>query len=399
MAANIKDNVVPNKKRGRPSKAEIAAREANERRGQADIDAKEAAARGDGKLPGANAPKPAPAPATTDTTAPGYGHNRMSEALFLNHVNAMRAQMAVIETAKLVLKNEKGKLKDLRNTARGDGMGLAELDQALEELETERVDLLARQERLDAYREFLGLPRLATADSPKIEETAASRWYHRGNQAGRLAGDRNPPDGCPPENGQDYMKGFDDGQKALRDDVVASMTKKNAAGSAAAAAANEEAPAVPDAGADETPAMLILREGDFALGTALEDCNKKTVLETVLPRWEAAADVVVVIDGKKRQLKDSVDGYEDTGEAEVDLSEVEPAEPEILAAIAEAEPEIVAQVLADHGDETEDEARERDAIADADREEQHAADADREASAEEAEKIAADKAADAAAFE
>lgn len=348
MAANIKDTGVTPKKRGRPSKEEIAARNAREREAQGEIDAKEGVA---AAAPKSNAKPP------EEKSAPAFGHNRATEGLFLRHVQTLRAHDVKITESKLATKALVGQKKDLRNLAKADGIVLGELDQAIDELETERVDLLASQERLELYRQWLGLPTLATAASAKQEKNPAQRWNKLGNVAGRLGENRAIPDACPPEHGQDWLHGYDAGQLALMKESPLTRSAfdkdgnlKPSPGSAAAADPNPEgAPAVTAPEPEST--MLVLKEEDFAPGTALADCNLATLEPSLKPKWEAATDVVVVIGGKKRVLKE--EGYEDDGQPGTDLSEEEPADP-ALAAIAEAEPEIVDQVLADASGLTEE---------------------------------------------
>lgn len=356
MAESIKGPAP--KKRGRPSKAEIEQRKANERSAQAAIDSKEK-----GKAAPASNGDPA-------ETAPAFGHNRANEGLFLRHVQVMRAQDAKIEEAKALVKVARGQLKDLRNLAKADGIVLRELDEALEELETERVDLLARQERLQLYREWLGLPTLRSADKVEVEKDPAARWSHMGNVAGRLGKNREIPDSCPPEHVQDWLHGWDKGQEALmRESPLTRDAFKDTAGSAAAAPETPPpgAPVVQAPERDPAPGGLVaFAEHHFETGTSLDDCNFKTLLEEHRPKWTAADNVIVVIGGKKRVLKEP--GYEDTGEADVDISEPEDAGDvalEILEAdvdqrlgdgavtvedLAEVEPEIAAQVEADHGE-------------------------------------------------
>lgn len=309
----------PSAKRGRPSKAELAARQANEAAGQASADAG-----------GSPLAKPA-------DTAPAFGHNRATEGLFLRHLQTHNGLTANIEELKLRVKEARGKLKDHRTLMKSDGIVLREFDDTLEALETERVDLLAKEERRVLYFEWLGLPTLRSADTVKIEKTPAARWYNLGNIDGRLGKERKIPDGCPPEHGQDWLKGWEHGQAALMADLPITSGKgkgkPDTAGTAGAAAAEVPAgaPVVEPAAEPSPEALLVLKEEDFLTGTELDDCNRSTLIEARLEAWTESDRIVVVIGAKKRVLKEP--GYEDTGGEEVEISADDDAEPELLALV------------------------------------------------------------------
>lgn len=374
MAQSIKGPTAGTaKKRGRPNKAEAAARAQREQDAQRQIDAnggnlpadmKEGAA----AAPAAEKPKPGkahtgpPAAKPKGDSAPAFGANRATEGMFLRHIQKLRQKGEEIEIAKGVVKLKRGELKDLRNLAKADGIVLGELDEALEALETERVDLLAREERRVLYFEWLGLPTLRSADSAKIERTPAKRWAAMGEIDGRLGKPRVVPDTCDGSNVQDYLHGWDKGQRALMsesdltgdgfkdgaDPHAEGVAARDAAGAGAAPDTPPDgAPAVEEAAA--APALFILNAAHFEAGTALEDCNRKTLLEDHVAQWDASERVVVVLGSQKRVLKEP--DYEDTGEPDAPISDPEePTAEEVAAAEGRADE------LADVADRTAVEA-------------------------------------------
>lgn len=254
--------------------------------------------------------------------APSFGHNEPDVGVFLQQVHLIRRQGEVLDAAKLVVKTERGKLKDIRTGAREMGLVMRELDDALEALNTERVDLIAREKRRRLYMEWLGLDlgepqELAVQVTDEAHE--ASRWFKRGDTDGRLGKVRAAPEGIPGEHLQDYLKGHEAGQLLL---MKASPLTAGAFQPKAADVAPK---------ASEDGKILILKEEHFAGGTALEDANLKTLMPDHMDAWQAADRVVAVFGGAKRILREPEgDGwYEDTGEDDVPVSE-----PEVVVAEA-----------------------------------------------------------------
>lgn len=380
MATRIKGTEAP-RKRGRPSKADQEAR-------------REAAARADGIIAGTIkvGEKPAGAPPADDKaarkaadTAPGFGHNAPDEGVFLRHVHAIQQfKEGPLAAAKAKLKEENGKLKDLRQLAKADGLVLKELDEAVEDARTERVDLVAKEQRRRRYREWLGLP-FDQADLFEEHEGTPSlareqlRWKALGNTDGRLGRTRAAPDDCPSNMESHYLAGWDEGQAALMKALPVTAGGFNADGSVKTAADQPESglrkeeldPTGRDGPAPDNVvpmpaavAVVILGEADFVdVDGNLEEANRRTLAHDVLrERFDAAERVVAVFGAKRRILKEP--GYVDDGLAETPLSDEEEADPaeveavtirdDALAAIAEAEPELVEQVLEDHGAEDDD---------------------------------------------
>mgnify|MGYP000877274527 CR=1 FL=1 len=343
------------RKRGRPSKAELEARRlaaadaSKIMSGEMKVGESANAKRTGLDTPAAGDQEK---PAGGKATAPGLGHNAPDEGVFLRHLQAIRAHTeGPLAEAKQRLKDEKGKLKDIRQLAKADGLVLKELDEALEDAQTERVDLIAKEERRRLYRQWLGLPVGAQGELelddrlPSIERERA-RWKSMGNVDGRLAKVRAAPEGCPPNMVQSYLEGWDAGQEALmRAGTLTSAAFKPAApGSTAPAPALADTPA-PESKPAEVPAngtTLILREANFEEGIELEDANRKTIVsDESRERFDAADTVVAVFGDKRRVLKEPAQGdepaYVDTGEPDALLSDVEDAKPEEVTAAAEGD--------------------------------------------------------------
>lgn len=293
-------------------------------------------------------------------SASGHGHNRLNEGTFLSWVHRIRREAEEVEKAKLALKNAKGKYKDLRSEANGAGMVLGLLDEAIKDLDTERVDLADREETRRLYREWLNLP-LGTQTELDLDNRLPSaakpgaRWFNMGNTAGRLGEKRDPPSGIPPENIQDFLKGYDAGQKAL---MQTSPLTRDGFDEAGELKPQPEGPA--DGGTPSAPApssdypksgmagvkvsddglILVLQEAAFRGGTALEHANRLTYTGPG-ELWENAERIVALYGSKRRILKepagDGVEAYEDTGEKDVPVTDEDRTDIEDpLAAAAEA---------------------------------------------------------------
>jgi len=267
--------------------------------------------------------------------APGLGHNAPDEGVFLSWVSRIQAQKRNVDAQAALLKAEKGKMKDLRKDAQGAGLVMGELDEALADLETERVDLAAKEERRRCYREWLGLPagrqteaELRPGSTPAEQ---AAKWADLGNRAGRVGGSRDLPPGIPPEHHQDFLKAYDAGQEILMkaspltagafkeaDKAGAKLTDAKA-GKAKAKGGKGEAEVAPEPVKEEK--VVVLEAANFPGVEDIDEANLKTLDPAKLERWQAADRVVVVMDGKRRILKEP--GYEDTGEPEVDLTNAE----------------------------------------------------------------------------
>jgi hypothetical protein len=262
--------------------------------------------------------------AEADERAPSFGHNEPDVGVFLQEVGKVRRQIDVIDAAKLVVKTEMGVLKDIRTGAREKGIVLREMDEAIAALDTENVDLIAREKRRRLYMTWLGIDLgeqgqfdLKPADGLSDAERDATRWFKRGDTDGRLGKPRNAPEGCPPENLQDYLKGHEAGQTLLMQ--------------SAPLTAGAFKPAAETPKASEDGKILILKEEHFAPGTKLEDCNLKTLLPEHADAVHRADRVIALYGAHKRIIKEpEEDGttYLDTGDDDVPVSEPEAVAPE-----------------------------------------------------------------------
>lgn len=145
---------------------------------------------------------------------------------------AVDNRLAVAREAVSVIALEK---KEIRAGIQNAGFPLALYDEAYGELKlkTKRTDLEQKEEIRGLIREALGLP---CGPQPRLELEGvpdAARptihWEGVGYQAG-IGGETSDPtrDGCPPENLQDYMRGYSQamarngaGIKALKADARA----------------------------------------------------------------------------------------------------------------------------------------------------------------------------------
>lgn len=303
--------------------------------------------------------------------APGLGHNQPSEGEFLRWVQRLRAQDTKVEEAALALKDQRGIRKDLRKEAQASGLVMGELDEAVKDLNTDQVDLVAREERRRLYRMWLGLPSGTQGKLPLPKsdaEAEAARWFKRGEIDGRLGKPRVNPEGCPPERLQDYFKGWETGQEALMRGADLTMGAFDNTGVKKAAAAEiadkdplgvgDKAQGLADEGgltggvkpkgkavnktsSDPEPTekpTLVLTEADFTPGTPLDDANVKSMIEAKREAFDAADRVVALFGTQRRVLKEPDDRepggfYVDDGET-APVSDVEPAAPEEIAAVA-----------------------------------------------------------------
>ncbi len=284
--------------------------------------------------------------------APGLGHNQPTEGEFLRWVNRLNAKDDEVAACALLLKGKKGERRDLRKEAGGAGMVMGELDDALKDLKTDDVDLVAREERRRLYRTWLGLPIGGQGKLPLPKNDAEAenaRWFKRGDIDGRLGKPRVNPEGCPPERLQAYYKGWEHGQEALM--RGADLTKaafEKPADNGLAGEGGLDGGVKPKGGkvnktsGDPEPtekATLVLNEADFAAGTILEDANLKTLIPAKCEEFMAADRVVALFGTVRRILREPDDRepggyYTDDGETAA-VSDPEPAGPDAPPTAAE----------------------------------------------------------------
>lgn len=249
-------------------------------------------------------------------TAPGFGHNEPDAPIFLRHFQIIGRQQEKIEAAKLVLKTEKGIMKDLRKVAQSEGIVMREFDMVREAVNTERVDLVARDQRWRYYCGFLGLDLTVQTELELHAKEGdavldAKRWWKRGDLDGRLGRIREVPLGCPPEHIQDWLKGHDNGQEVLMRGLP--LTREGFG--------DQDPPKTPVAASEDKGKILVLHEGHFVAGTGLEDANTSTLLPEHLEAVERATYVSAVFGPAKRLIKEP--GYLDDGSENTEVTEPE----------------------------------------------------------------------------
>ena len=291
-------------------------------RGRPPKDAAAAAAKAEAMIAGV-----ATTPAEDRRTAPAFGSNEPDIACFLKHVQILRAKDEEIAKVKLTLKGLNKQKKDLRQAAKAEGIVLGELDRALDDADTEQVDLVAREQRYHLYMEWLGKPigfqpelDLTPQNGAEIEQ---QRWFNRGDQDGRLGKTRTPPEGIPPEMIQSFLHGWETGQAKLRREnpvTAPAFAEQLAEDAGVEVTPDQEVKTLDELGAK---AILILREEDFRAGTLLEDANLLTLHPSRLDAVGAAESVLVVFNGAKRVIKEP--GYVDDGASDTPVTDIEEA--------------------------------------------------------------------------
>ena len=250
--------------------------------------------------------------------APAFGSNEPDIGVFLKHVQILRAKETELEAAKLKVKAINKQKKDLRQAAKAEGLVLGELDRALKDADTEQVDLVAREQRYHLYMDWLGKPigfqpSLDLAVKPEDEE---ARWFKRGDQDGRLGKDRTPPEGCPPDRIQAFLKGWEHGQDQL-------MRANPVTAPAFSTEAPKSPPETAGNGWQPSKQILTLHEQDFQAGIDIEDANRSTIFDdATLQAFDAAENVVAVFGKAKRVLKEP--GYVDDGTDDCPITDTVP---------------------------------------------------------------------------
>lgn len=245
--------------------------------------------------------------------APAFGSNEPDAPTFLQWVKRIGDKKAEWDAAKLTAKTIGKQHKSERAEAAAAGVVMGELDRALEDAQTEQVDLDAKEQRYLLYMEWLGCPinlaRAKPGAGVSIDpEADAKRWFKRGDADGRRGLPRQAPDGCPPERAQDYYKGHEAGQELL-------MRGSPLTASAFGDKASKASPAPVDNG------LVTFTQAHFMAGTELEEANLKSLLPGHHEAFHEAVNVVAVFGSKRRILKEP--GYQDDGDPETEITEPE----------------------------------------------------------------------------
>lgn len=165
---------------------------------------------------------------TPETTAPS-GHNSgeltpaESRALHYHHFRLIEDQKAIVKAAQ-------DALKKLRKTAKADGLVMADLDYMARCAALEDPDIVpAELKRRAEIASWFALPVNFQPDMFTDRMPLDERAYEEGVAAGLQAKDPSAPYDETSGAGQQWLKGWHEGQRQMREDLLAAMTKKNSA--------------------------------------------------------------------------------------------------------------------------------------------------------------------------
>lgn len=164
--------------------------------------------------------------ASTTEGAPAPAKKTISReehrALLNHHMGKLRLAKVEVDKAREPLTAAQEALTALMHEARADlgkGYTRKRLSALLEDATSRLRDLLKEEEDRFNDRVDLGLPVYGTqadlfgADGAMPQEAKDEAfWFAEGALAGRRAGERKPPEGCPPRMDQHFLSGFDAGQ-------------------------------------------------------------------------------------------------------------------------------------------------------------------------------------------
>lgn len=151
-----------------------------------------------------------------------------SRALMFHHFNLIEAQ-------KLKVKAEQDALKKLRKTARADGLIMADLDYMARCADLEDPNIAPYELRRRAeIASWFALPVNFQPDMFTDRMPLDDRAYEEGVAAGLQGKDPTAPYDAASQAGQRWLEGWHEGQRQMREDLEAAMSKRNAEKVAAA---------------------------------------------------------------------------------------------------------------------------------------------------------------------
>ncbi len=163
---------------------------------------------------------------TTDHNEPTPLTDEQREALYLTHVDQARRDNSAVDAAMEVLRGiRKGRTRN-RTICRTDGFPLEKLDRNLKRENMDWDELVAEAKVHALMDRAQGLPTtgqeqldlfgtaLTAKGEPSLDKDDGY-WAGIGYRAGKKGDVKTPPDYVPPEYGQAWMAGWDDGQTAL----------------------------------------------------------------------------------------------------------------------------------------------------------------------------------------
>lgn len=143
--------------------------------------------------------------------------NRDEEAVFLSHLNKLRAQEAKKAVAKAALDVEAQALTDLFRAAKADGFSRKELQAILDDGKSSRRDLTAEEERRAKLRTWAGLPAGTQPDLFGLPDAARDSVdaEAQGYAMGLRGEDEVAPDWVQPAHLPDFSQGWRRAQTRL----------------------------------------------------------------------------------------------------------------------------------------------------------------------------------------
>lgn len=156
------------------------------------------------------------------------GHNsqltdKERRALRMHHIRLVQAAEAKVAEARAVK-------TQLRTEAKKDGFKKLEIDAGVRLLELDDESIFIDEIReLYGIAEDFGILPKDQADLFQDRRPIEERAYDEGLAAALAGRDRNAPYGVDSGAGQEWLRGWDDGQAEMRDQLQSAMEKKNAA--------------------------------------------------------------------------------------------------------------------------------------------------------------------------
>lgn len=175
---------------------------------------------------------------TSEEDGPKSIPNRDEEAVFLSHLNKLRAQDNKVAIAKAALDAERSVLNDLFAEAKKDKYSRKELRAILDDGKAVRRNLIDEEERRARLRTWAGLPAGAQPDLFDLGE--AARGPVDAEAQGYAMGIQGLEPTCPewisPVHEPDFLKGWHNAQSILLAKIGKAPANDDAAAPAADAA-------------------------------------------------------------------------------------------------------------------------------------------------------------------
>lgn len=158
---------------------------------------------------------------------PGHNSGELTadqkSALRMHHV---RQLLAVAEEMQPLLERR----KKLRATAKADGFKLSEIDAALRLSTMDDMSIFVDEikELIEIAKAFNALPPGEQGDMFPDRRPVDEKRFDEGKVAGLSGKNPEPPYGADSPDGQRWLQGWHEGQRIMRDELEAAMTKKNA---------------------------------------------------------------------------------------------------------------------------------------------------------------------------